>query len=112
MLAVLALLFQGAFAIACDVHDLGHLESAAAADPLLDTDHLDPVADATASKGNGGADWHDLFATGHGILQVFETVAPVFIDPVRLPAASLPPPAYDGLPPAPTGLLLRPPIRV
>lgn len=116
--AIFALLFHGSFAIACDVHDLGHAEAAVSGDAHAVADGHDETAGlslvATDERDNEGSEgnWHDLFATVHGLLQVFGGVALVSVDSVRLPAIGLPSPVHDRVPTTPSGPLLRPPIVV
>lgn len=114
VLAIFALLFQGAFVIACDVHDLSHMDVSGTSDRAFPAEHEYGRAASSFQADHDTAaveeGWHAVFATGHGCLQVFGTVAPISVDPLRLPAIGLPSPAHDGGPPAPSTLLLRPPI--
>ena len=111
--AIFALLFQGAFAIACDVHDLGHAGSSVVDGGHAEDSDDNPASDSTdAGQRDAEGRWHDLFATCHGCLQVVQAAVPVFLDPMHLPAAGLPPFVHDDVPPAPGALLLRPPILV
>lgn len=113
VLMAIALLFQGAFAIACGLHDLSHVDVAAhdaghAVHDEYGQHHDSPQADQGGPATEDG--WHALFAAGHWCLQVFGTATSISVEPVRLPAIDLPSPAANGAPPAPFSLLLRPPI--
>lgn len=113
MLVVLALLFQSAFVIACDAHDLGHDFSQS--DQDLGGGHaIGGSSDINAEKsfpdeGNEST-WHEVFTTGHGIAQVLETASALNIQTLALPAAKPATTVLDLIPPAPLNPLLRPPI--
>lgn len=104
---IVALLFQGAFAVACGVHDLAHAADTAG---VADRDHRngDAGVDGRVDGENDG--WHGLFQAGHGCLQVFGPACASVADLLLAGATHLPSPAPGAGPAAPPGRLLRPPI--
>ena len=139
VLAILALLCNAAFAIACDVHDLGHpaMAHGGVLDVPSDHDHgraegrddcsppdvgpAHPHAGGDSHRGGGldtqpaGAadaiDWHAVFHVGHGIAQALGLTS--------VPAAAVLAPAGNVVFPelataallSPPATILRPPIR-
>lgn len=138
-LAIIAMLFNAAFVIACDLHDLGHpaMGAESAADPglaafepaqasLSDQDRFDrPLADHAQAAGHangfpgesaapgGGpeaSDWHDVFHVGHGIVQALGLASGLSLDPLILPAGTSFQPAIDRELPERGSSIHRPPI--
>jgi hypothetical protein len=113
MLVVFALLFQSAFVIACDAHDLGHDFSQSDHDGKAHegiSGSPDIVSGKLPSSDRDEGTWHEIFTTGHGIAQVLETTAALSIETLALPGARPATAVHDRIPPAPLNMPLRPPI--
>ncbi|THD13842.1 hypothetical protein B1808_06280 [Pseudofulvimonas gallinarii] len=99
-----ALLLQGVVAVACQLHDAGHVVEAAL--------HGHAVDDADSHPEQDTDSWHVLFHAGHHCQHVPATGPAVALHLPPAPAAALIPASALGPPEAPSSLLFRPPISV
>src|SRR5690606_3584127 len=131
-------LFNAAFVIACDLHDLGHpatgaetvngprFEASGSAmvgrsgpdrsDPLP-AGHAGGASPAEAAAGTHGhaadpasPDWHDVFHVGHGIVQALGLASALSLETLILPVVAPFPRAIDRELPERGSSIHRPPI--
>ena len=111
VLAVLALLFQSAFVIACDMHDVGHaISSSADGYDIGCKDAADGQAEPLPPDTTEDQ-WHEVFALGHCMTQIFQSVNLHSLLELQLPDADLPMLSGPAILAAPLNSPLRPPIR-